>query len=82
MFVFLNAENKSIVVSIDQTPVGRADNAAELAEIFTLNNITTETDIFCSSSIDFAAEAGFDSDSDAHNMIDKACVLLYTNETL
>ena len=72
MFVFLNADNRGIVVSIDQKVVGRAVNAMELAEIFAVNNITTENDIFCSSSIDFAAEEGFDGDSDAHNMIDEA----------
>lgn len=72
MFVFLNAEDRGIVVSIDQQVVGRAVNAMELAELFAVNNITTENDIFCSSSIDFAAEEGFDGDSDAHNMIDEA----------
>ena len=72
MFVFLNAENRSIVVSIDKVPVGRAVNAAELSEIFAVNNVTTETNIFFSSSIDFAAEEGFAGDSDAHNMIDEA----------
>ncbi len=72
MFVFLNADNKGIVVSIDQKVVGRAVNYEELTEIFAANNVTTENEIFCSSSIDFAAEEGFESDSDAHNMIDKA----------
>ena len=72
MFVFLNAEDRGIVVNIDGTPVGYAVDAEELAEIFRANGITTDSDIFCSSSIDFAAEEGFDSDSDAHNMIDKA----------
>jgi hypothetical protein len=72
MFVFLNAEAKNIVVSIDQQVVGRAENYQKLAEIFLANKIDQESDIFCSSSIDFAAEEGFDSDSDAHNMIDQA----------
>ena len=72
MFVFLNAEAKSIVVNIDQQVVGRADNYQQLAAIFLMNKIDQESDIFCSSSIDFAAEEGFDSDSDAHNMIDQA----------
>lgn len=72
MFVFLNAEDKSIIVSINQRTVGRAENYQQLAAIFLINKVDQEADIYCSSSIDFAAEAGFDSDSDAHNMIDQA----------
>jgi hypothetical protein len=76
MFVFLNAEGGKIVVSIDKHPVGQAFNADELAAIFTAHKITTESDIFCSSSIDFAAEGGFDSDRDAHAIIDQALEII------
>lgn len=72
MFVFLTAEEGSIVVSIDHQPVGCADTAEELADIFTANNITIDSDIYCSSSIDFASEEGFDSDDDAHAIINAA----------
>ena len=42
-------------------------------QVFLQHNIDVLNDvIMCSSSIDFAEEEGFDSDSAAHNIIDEA----------
>jgi hypothetical protein len=76
MFVFLNAEDGSIVVSINKEPVACAFTAQELADIFTANNVSANSDIYCSSSIDFASEEGFDSDDDAHAIINEALELI------
>jgi hypothetical protein len=75
-FVFLNAEDGSIVVSIDKTPVACAFTAEELAEVFTANKVTEADDIYCSSSIDFASEEGFATDDEAHAIIQDALALI------
>ena len=71
--VFLNAADEAIVVTVNNTVVGAAYTAAQLAALFTTNNVNVSTDtIMCSSSIDFAEEEGFATDSCAHNIIDAA----------
>lgn len=75
-FVFLNAEDGSIVVSINNKPVGCAFTAGELADIFTDNNVSADSGIYFSSSVDFASEEGFDSDDDAHAIINEALELI------
>lgn len=72
MFLFLTAKDRGIDVYVDKKFVGRAEKPARLAAIFLMNGVDLETDIFYSSSVDFAAEEGFDHDSAAHNMIDEA----------
>ena len=72
-FVFLNADDAAIVVTVNNTVVGFAHTADALVEVFLQNNVNVLTDtIMCSSSIDFAAEEGFATDSCAHNIIDAA----------
>jgi len=71
MFTFLNACAGEIVVTVDDTKVGSASTAEGLAEIFTEYGCTAG-DIYCSSSVDFASEEGFDSDDSAHNIINSA----------
>ena len=75
-FVFLTAEDASIVVSINKEPVACAFTAKELAKVFTANNVSEADDIYCSSSIDFASEEGFKNDEAAHKMINKALKLI------
>ena len=75
-FVFLSAEDCSIVVSINKEPVACAFTAKELAEVFTANKVTLADSIYCSSSIDFASEEGFKNDEAAHKMINKALKLI------
>ena len=72
-YVFLNATDAAIVVTVNDIVVGAAYTAAQLAALFTANNVNVLTDtIMCSSSIDFAEEEGFASDASAHNIIDEA----------
>ena len=76
-YVFLNADDAAIVVTVNKVVVGAAYTAAQLAALFTANNVNVSTDtIMCSSSIDFAQEEGFDTDDCAHNIIDAALELL------
>ena len=72
--VFLNACNAAIVVTVNNVVVANDVQSADaLVEVFLQHNIDVLNDvIMCSSSIDFAEEEGFDSDSAAHNIIDEA----------
>ena len=76
-YVFLNADDAAIVVHVNNAVVGAAHTAAELAALFTANNVNVSTDtIMCSSSIDFASEEGFATDDCAHNIIENAVAML------
>jgi len=76
--VFLNACNAAIVVTVNNTVVANDVQTADaLVQVFLTHKIDVLNDvIMCSSSIDFAEEEGFDSDSAAHNIIDEAFELL------
>jgi hypothetical protein len=73
-YVFLNAADAAIVVTVNNTVVATDVQTADaLVEVFLQNNINVLQDtIMCSSSIDFAEEEGFASDASAHNIIDEA----------
>ena len=72
-YVFLNAADAAIVVTVNNTVVATCYNATQLAAAFAQHNVNVLTDtIMCSSSIDFAEEEGFATDSCAHNIIDAA----------
>jgi ethanolamine utilization protein EutP (predicted NTPase) len=72
-YVFLNAADAAIVVTVNNVQVAAVYTAAQLAAVFKQHNINVLTDtIMCSSSIDFAEEEGFASDASAHNIIDEA----------
>ena len=71
--VFLNAADAAIVVTVNNVQVAAVYTADALIKVFLQHNINVNTDtIMCSSSIDFAEEEGFDTDSCAHNIIDEA----------
>ena len=72
--VFLNAENAAIVVTVNNTVVANDVQSADaLVQVFLTHNINVLADtIMCSSSIDFAEEEGFATDSCAHNIIEAA----------
>lgn len=72
--VFLNAQNAAIVVTVNNKIVAADVQTADaLVQVFLTHNINVLTDtIMCSSSIDFAEEEGFATDSCAHNIIDEA----------
>jgi hypothetical protein len=72
-YVFLNAADAAIVVTINNVQVAAVYTADALVKVFLQHNINVNTDtIMCSSSIDFAEEEGFASDASAHNIIDEA----------
>lgn len=73
-YVFLNAENACIVVTVNNAVVATDVQTAEaLVEVFLQHNINVLADtIMCSSSIDFATEADFATDSCAYNIIENA----------
>jgi len=73
-YVFLNAANAAIVVTVNNVVVATDVQTADaLVQVFLTHNINVLTDtIMCSSSIDFAEEEGFASDASAHNIIDEA----------
>jgi len=73
-YVFLNAENACIVVTVNNAVVATDVQTADaLVEVFLQHNVNVLADtIMCSSSIDFAEEEGFATDSCAHNIIENA----------
>jgi len=73
-YVFLTAANAAIAVHVNNTVVAtHVQTADALVQVFLTHNINVLTDtIMCSSSIDFASEEGFATDSCAHNIIDEA----------
>ena len=73
-YVFLNAANAAIVVTVNNTVVATDVQTADaLVQVFLTHNINVLTDtIMCSSSIDFASEEDFATDACAHNIIDEA----------
>ena len=77
-YVFLNAADAAIVVTVNNTVVATDVQTADaLVEVFLQNNVNVSTDtIMCSSSIDFAEEEGFATDSCAHNIIEEALDML------
>jgi hypothetical protein len=76
-YVFLNAVDAAIVVTVNNVQVAAVYTADALVRVFLQHNINVNTDtIMCSSSIDFAEEEGFASDASAHNIIDEAFEVL------
>jgi hypothetical protein len=76
-YVFLNAADAAIVVTINNVQVAAVYTADALVKVFLQHNVNVNTDtIMCSSSIDFAEEEGFASDASAHNIIDEAFEVL------
>ena len=76
MFVYFNAENAQIKLSIDSAVIGYADNAQQLANMLRANNVTKNNDMYFSSSVDFASEENFANDNAAHEIIESAVALL------
>jgi hypothetical protein len=71
-FVFFNAVDAEVKVTVNDTVVGYADTAAGLVELFLQNNLTHNDTFMHSSDVDFASEEGFASDDAAHELIDEA----------
>ena len=77
-YVFLNANNAALQVYVNNVCVANDVQTADaLVEVFLQHNINVLVDtIMHSSSIDFASEEGFATDSCAHNIIDAALAQL------
>ena len=73
-YVFLSAADAAIVVKVNNVVVATDVQTADaLVQVFLTHNINVLKDtIMCSSSIDFASEEGFATDSCAHEIIDDA----------
>jgi len=71
-FVFFNAVDAEVKVTVNDTVVGYADTADGLVELFLQNNLTHNDTFMHSSDVDFASEEGFASDDAAHELIDEA----------
>jgi len=71
-FVFFNAVDAEVKVTVNDAVVGYADTAAGLVELFLQNNLTHNDTFMHSSDVDFASEEGFASDDAAHELIDEA----------
>ena len=71
-FVFFNAVDAEVKVTVNDAVVGYADTADGLVELFLQNNLTHNDTFMHSSDVDFASEEGFASDDAAHELIDEA----------
>jgi hypothetical protein len=78
-FVFFSAANGAIDVTIDNALVGSAVCSEELVAILRQQGVTLEDEMFHSSSVDFAAEEGFEDDNGAYNIIEPALEILIDN---
>ena len=71
-FVFFNANDAHVKVTVNDTVVGYADTVGGLVELFLQNNLTHNDTFMHSSDVDFASEEGFASDDAAHELIEEA----------
>ena len=76
MFVFFNARNARIKLTIDDDVKGYYDDADELYNAFVEYGVTLDDDLLFSSDVDFASEEGFATDDCAHAIIDAAVAQL------
>ena len=76
MFVFFNARNARIKLTIDDDVKGYYDDADELYNAFVEYGVTLDDDLLFSSDVDFASEEGFATDDCAHKIIDAAVAQL------
>ena len=78
-FIFLTATNKAIAVNVNETDVGKAYNATELVEVLKNHNVTAEDAFATSSTVDFATEHGFPTNTAARVLIEEAFTTLHKN---
>jgi hypothetical protein len=76
MFVFFNARNARIKLTIEDDVVGYYDDADELYNAFVEYGVTLDDSLLFSSDVDFASEEGFATDGCAHKIIDAAVAQL------
>ncbi len=71
-FVFFNAVDAAVQLTVDNTVVGAADSVDGVVEMLLRANVRADDRIFHSSDVDFASEEGFATDDCAHALIDAA----------
>jgi len=77
MFVYFSADNGKVEVSVEQKKIGSSKTATGLAKLLIKAKVNVDSDdIFCSSSIDFADEYGFNHYNDARDLIEEAIDLV------
>jgi hypothetical protein len=76
MYVFFNAEDAKVKITVDNEFVAYASNAEELLEAMNEFGVDASATMMASSDVDFASEEGFATDSCAHDIIEEALALL------
>ena len=76
-FVFFNAKDGKVELSVNRAVVGFAGNSAELVDLLQKAEVTLDDNLSHSSSVDFAAEYGFSDDNGAYRIIEPALDRLY-----
>jgi len=77
MFVYFSADNGKVELSVEQKKIGSSKTATGLAKLLIKAKVNVDSDdIFCSSSIDFADEYGFNHYNDARDLIEEAIDLV------
>ena len=71
-FVFFNAIDAQVKLTVDDTVVGFADSVDALVELLLRANVRATDRIMFSSDVDFASEEGFATDDAAHELIEAA----------
>jgi len=71
-FVFFNAVDAQVQLTVDDVVVGAADTVDGLVELLLRANVKATDRIMHSSDVDFASEEGFATDDAAHALIEAA----------
>ena len=71
-FVFFNAVDAQVKLTVDDTVVGFADSVDALVELLLRANVRATDRIMFSSDMDFASEEGFATDDAAHELLEAA----------
>ena len=71
-FVFFNAVDACVQLTVDDTVVGAADTVDALVELLLRADVRATDRIMHSSDMDFASEEGFATDDAAHELLEAA----------
>jgi len=71
-FVFFNAIDAAVQVTVNNAVVGAAHTVDALVELLLRANVSTADQFMHSSDVDFASEEGFATDDCAHDLISTA----------
>ncbi len=69
---FLNCKDGTVEVTMDNNDIHTFTSSEEMAEFIRDNGYNVLEDVYCSSSMDFASEYGFQTDSGAWDMVQEA----------